>query len=238
MPSLHVLSRKEDLEPARLGGRIVIVLDILFATSTIVHAFAEGTLDVWPTLNSDEASGVASGMADHVIAGEYLAQPIPGFASAMPLLLSREGLRGKPLVYCTTNGTVALRRAVSAAFVYAGALLNGAALAAHVARAHPNMPVLVVCAGSLGRFSLEDFYGAGHIVSHLDRYPGYELSDAARAAMLLCRGSDARTALLGSRIGRLMQSRDLTDEVEYAARRDTLDVIARWEAGRLRRIDA
>jgi 2-phosphosulfolactate phosphatase len=237
MPSLHVLSRKEDLDPDRLGGRVVIVLDVLFATSTIVHAFAEGVVDVWPTLNSDEANGVAAAMSDRVVAGEYLAQPIPGFASAMPLQLGQENLRGKSLVYSTTNGTVALRRAVSADFVYVGALLNGAALAAHVLRSHPNTPVLLVCAGSLGRFSLEDFYGAGHIVARLEHHGGYELSDAARAAMLLCRGTAARTALLGSRIGRLMQSRGLTDEVEYAARRDTLDVVARLEAGRLRRID-
>ena len=42
MPKLHVLFTKENLDPSRLQGKVVIVLDVLFATSTIVHAFGEG----------------------------------------------------------------------------------------------------------------------------------------------------------------------------------------------------
>jgi 2-phosphosulfolactate phosphatase len=238
MPTLHVLCKKESLDPQRLGGHVVIVLDILFATSTIVHAFGEGVESVWPAMDRDEAAHIAAGMSNCVRAGEYLAEPLPGFASAAPLMLGREALRGNALVYCTTNGTVALRRAADAAFVYAGALLNGAALVAHIACAHPGAPVLVVCAGSVGHFNLEDFYGAGHIVSHFEKYPGYEMNDAAAAAMLLYRGCDAHTALLSSRVGRMMRQRSLQHEVEYAARRDTLDVVPRLQGTHLKRVDA
>ena len=111
-------------------------------------------------------------------------------------------------------------------------------LVAHIVRAHPELPVLVVCSGSVGHFNLEDFYGAGHIVSHFQKYPGYELSDAATAAMLLHRGCDPYTALLSSRVGRMMQKRSLEREVEYVARCDTLDVVACLEDGHLRRVEA
>jgi len=238
VPTIDVLLKKENLDPGRVGRQVIVVLDILFATSTIVHAFSEGVDSVWPALDCDEARGLAARMTNCIRAGEFLAQPVSGFAPAVPLLLGRERLRGRALVYSTTNGTVALRRAAGAAGVYSGALLNGSALVAHIARTHPQAPVLVVCAGSAGHFNLEDFYGAGHIVAHFQQYRGYELSDAAAAAMHLYRGCDARTALLSSRVGKIMRERSLQDEVEYAARLDTLSVVARLQDGRLIRVDA
>src|SRR5262249_38617000 len=56
MPTLHVLLKKEDLDPALIAGRVVIVLDILFATSTMVTALAQGVEAVWPALNGDDAN--------------------------------------------------------------------------------------------------------------------------------------------------------------------------------------
>ena len=39
---IHVLLKKEELDSQRLPGKVVIVLDILFATSSIVAAMAHG----------------------------------------------------------------------------------------------------------------------------------------------------------------------------------------------------
>ncbi len=235
MPSLHVLLKKEDLNPTLLEGRVVIVLDILFATSTMVHAFAEGVEAIWPALNTEDANAVADGIGECLRSGEYLAEHLPGFAPAWPLLLARESLRGRKLVYCTTNGTVALRAATAASFAYVGALLNGAALVAHVRQAHPDTSVLIVCSGSAGNFNLEDFYGAGHFVDLFEKHGAYELNDAARGARLVRRGYDARTVLTGSRVGLMMQARGLTHEVEYCAQLDILSVVARLEGARLTR---
>ena len=238
MPSLHVLLKKEDLQPAHLDNRIVIVLDILFATSTMVHAVAAGVEAIWPALDTDDANRVAAGIGECIRSGEYLAEHLPGFAPAWPLLLGREPLRGKKLVYCTTNGTVALRAATAAAFTYVGSLLNGAALVAHVRQAHPDSSVLIVCSGSMGMFNLEDFYGAGHFVEHFLAHGSYELNDAARGARLLRRGYDARTVLTSSRVGLMMRDKGLTNEVEYCAQLDILDVVARLDSGVLRRVNS
>jgi 2-phosphosulfolactate phosphatase len=238
MPSLHVLLKKEDLSPAHLDGRIVIVLDILFATSTMVHAFAAGVEAIWPALNTDDANRVAEGVGDCIRSGEYLAEHLPGFAPAMPLLLAREPLHGRKLVYCTTNGTIALRAAAGASFAYVGALLNGAALVTHVRQAHSDASILIVCSGSVGNFNLEDFYGAGHFVDHFEKHGAYELNDAARGAKLVRRGYDARTVLMGSRVGLMMQGKGLADEVEYCAQLDILNVVARLDGAALRTVDS
>ena len=239
MPSLHVLLKKEDLKPTHLEDRIVIVLDILFATSTMVHAFSKGVEGIWPALDTNDANVVAEGVGPCIKSGEYLAEHLPGFSAAMPLLLAREPLRGKKLVYCTTNGTVALRASTAASFAYVGSLLNGAALVSHVRAAHPDSSVLIVCSGSVGNFNLEDFYGAGHFVEHFEAHRSYELNDAARGARLLRRGYDARTVLTASRVGLMMRDKGLADEVEYCAQLDILDVVARLDGkGVLRRVNS
>ena len=237
MPQIQVLLKKEDILPTHLEDRVVIVLDILFATSTMVHAFSHGVSGIWPALNTDDANVVAAGVGDCIKSGEYLAEHLPGFSPAMPLLLSREPLLGRKLVYCTTNGTVALRASVGAQDVYAGSLLNGAALVSHVKKTHPDSSVLIVCSGSIGMFNLEDFYGAGHFVELFEEQGSYQLNDAARGARLLRRAYDPKTVLSGSRVGLMMKDKGLLNEVEYCAQFDILNVVARLEYGVLRRVD-
>lgn len=233
---LHVLVTKEELDRERLAGKVVVVLDVLFATSSIVTALAHGAREVLPML--DGAAALAEARlrpaGSYVLAGELDATTLEGFRDPMPLALLREDLAGKALVYSTTNGTVALAKAKDAARAYAAALLDGEAVADALVREAGDATVLLVCAGSAGRFNLEDFYGAGYLVSLLAARGAHELSDAALAARLLHDGRDAFECLASSRVGRLMRSRGLEDEVRFAARKSVFDVVPRLEGGRLR----
>jgi len=83
-----------------------------------------------------------------VLAGELHAETIAGFAHPAPLALLKHGIRGKTVVYSTTNGTVAMTQAAGAARVYCGALLNARRLAEHIVARHPRETVLLVCSGS------------------------------------------------------------------------------------------
>ena len=87
---VHVLYRKEELDHERLEGKVAIVLDVLFATSTIVTALANGATEVIPTL--DEAGARAEAQkhpAGSHPAGELYAETLPGSASPTPLALLR-----------------------------------------------------------------------------------------------------------------------------------------------------
>jgi len=233
---LHVLGKKEELDGQRLAGKVVVVLDVLFATTSIAAALAHGATEVIPMLDGEAARAVAAARpaGSFVLAGEYGAETLPGFANPTPLALLDLPLAGKALVYSTTNGTVAVHRAAGAARVYAAALSNGAAVAERVASRAEGDTVLVVCSGSVDAFNLEDFYGAGHLVSLLSRIrPGWELSDAARAARMLHDGADAMACLSESRVGRMMRERGLAREVEWASRKDHLAVVPELRGGRL-----
>jgi 2-phosphosulfolactate phosphatase len=240
MPKLHVLLKREEIDPARLEGKVVVVLDVLFATTTIVHVFSKGIAGIHPTRNRDEAERIAKQVGSCLLAGEDMGRMIPGFAPATPLALaehasSNHSLDGGEMVYCTTNGTQALVAVAQAAHVYVGALINGRALAEHVSTRHPQASVVIVCSGTLDRFNLEDFHGAGHIIDHLMKIGGYTLTDAAHAAVYAYHGCDSRTALFASRVGQIMQSHGLADEVDYACQQDIVDVVPTLVSGRLMR---
>lgn len=237
MAKIHVLLKKEELDGERLPGKTVIVLDILFATSTIVTALAHGAREVVPTLDGEAALAAASAFppGECVLSGELMARTLPGFAHPTPLALLDCNLAGRTVVYSTTNGTVALAKAHEAAHVYAAALLNGAAVVAHIARHHPDETVLIVCSGSADNFNLEDFYGAGYLVSLFARDGlDHEFSDAALAARLLHDHNDGLECLSAARVGRMMLARKLRAEVEFAAGKSRFEVVPRLADGRLR----
>jgi 2-phosphosulfolactate phosphatase len=234
---VHVLGRKEDLDTVRMPGKVAIVVDLLFATSTIVTAVAHGAASVIPALDESAAREEATRHAEgtFVLAGELYAETLPGFAPPTPLALIEHGVVAKKVIYSTTNGTVAVRGAAGAEQVYTAALLNGRAVIGHVLAAHRDRTILIVCAGSMGNFNLEDFYGAGYLVDLLIEQLGEhaDISDAARVARAFYRSGDPFPTLVNCRVGRRMIDRGLEHEIEYAARRSVLDAVPRLERGRL-----
>jgi 2-phosphosulfolactate phosphatase len=234
---VHVLGRKEELDTVRLPGKVAIVLDVLFATSTIVTAVAHGAAAVIPTLDEAAARAESARHPDgaYVLAGELFAETLPGFAPPTPLALLEHGVARKHVIYSTTNGTVALSGAADAGHVYAAALLNGRAVIDHVLAQHAGQTILIVCSGSMGNLNLEDYYGAGYLVDLLAARlgEGADFSDAARVARAFYRSGEPFRTLLDCRVGRMMVARGLEHEIRYAAQLSTLDVVPRLNGGRL-----
>jgi 2-phosphosulfolactate phosphatase len=235
---VHVLTKKEELDTVRVTGKVVVVLDILFATTTMVTALAKGALEVLPVFDEAAARAAAKTCREgcFVLSGELYADTLPGFAHPAPLALLEHGIADKTLIYSTTNGTVAMTRAAGAARVYCGALLNARRLVEHIVATHPRDTVLIVCAGSANNFNFEDFLGAGAFVERFaERLGGAaDFSDAARAALGVYRQSRLPDALLECRVGSMMVRRGLAREVEFACRLDEFPVVPALEDGRLR----
>ncbi|MDH4094290.1 MAG: 2-phosphosulfolactate phosphatase [Betaproteobacteria bacterium] len=235
---IHVLTRKEELDEVRVPGKIVVVLDILFATTTMVAALGHGAAEVLPV--ADESAARAAGARhapdSYVLSGELYAETLPGFAHPAPLALVAHGVRDKTVIYSTTNGTVAMTLAAGAKRVYCGALLNARAVAERIVAEHPRDTVLILCSGSGGNFNLEDFYGAGCFVDRFAQLlgSGADFSDAARAALAFYRASAVPQVLRDCRVGRMMVERGLGHEVEFAARFDALPIVPALEQGRVK----
>jgi len=243
-PSLHVINAKECIAIERLPGRVAVVFDVLLATTTITTALDGGALGVWPVADVDAAHARAAQLTDtpHLLAGEQHLELIPGFASYRPLVLAGERLAGRELVLLTTNGTVALDRCASAHATYAACLRNAAAVAERLCQEHTAQTVLLVCAGSAGRFSLEDFLGAGALAARLlARAPdAWNPTDATRAALAVhqAHAQDIAGCLANTRLGQVLLGLGMADDIHHAAAIDVCATVPRLQAGGRRLVSA
>ncbi|MDA0238116.1 MAG: 2-phosphosulfolactate phosphatase [Proteobacteria bacterium] len=234
---VHVLFKREDLDYERLEGKVAIVLDVLFATTTIIHAIHSGAKDVIPTLNEGAARGVANNYDEsaRLLAGELYGETLPGFLRPTPLRLAEERLSDKTLIYSTTNGTVALKQAAAADEVFVGALINAEALVDHVLSSCAGKTILVVCSGSMGNPNLEDAFGAGYFIDLLKarmRNAGPDaFSDTAEAARMIFKSELSVESLLRSRVGRMMVERGMEEEVRFAANLSTHQTVPKVFGG-------
>src|SRR5215471_1183217 len=106
---VHLLP--DHARPEELHGGVAVVIDVLRATTTIIHALAAGCEAVRPCLEIDEAKKLADGMrAGRVLlAGERGGKPLPDFdLGNSPREFTPKLCRGTTLVFTTTNGTRAL----------------------------------------------------------------------------------------------------------------------------------
>lgn len=156
-----------------------VVIDVLRATTTIITALANGCRQFIPVATVEEALLLKSVYPDALLGGERNALRIADFdLGNSPFEYSPLMVGDKTIIMSTTNGTVALKTAEEAAKVYVGAFVNAAALCNRLA-AEGNSVVLL-CAGTQGRFSLEDALCAGLIAHRLGA--GARLGDSALAA--------------------------------------------------------
>jgi len=198
---------------------VAVVVDVLRATSTIVQALASGYRRVLCCAEIDEARELRERLGEGVLAGERLAQAIPGFDLGNSPAEFVEP-RGETVILTTTNGTRAIVTAAAGAeTVLVGSLLNLAAVAD--AARDAGADVEVVCAGVDGRFTLDDAYCAGRIAGLL----GGERSDAAEAAVRLA-GSFAN-AEEGLRAAENPRQEALGDDLTWCARESVLAIVPR-----------
>jgi 2-phosphosulfolactate phosphatase len=169
--------------PGQLAGGLAVVIDVLRATTTIVHALAAGAICVRPCAEVEEARDLAGGMrAGRVLlGGERHGQPLPGFdLGNSPREYTGKVCKGNTIVLTTTNGTRALLRAAEAERALVAAFVNYSAVCEQLRQ--DSRPLHIVCAGTEGEVSLEDTLLAGALVDFLCQAGEVQLNDAARLA--------------------------------------------------------
>src|ERR1041384_8191351 len=95
------------VEPHELAGKLVVVIDVLRATTMIIHALAAGAKAVIPFLEVAGARELAERLPGQaVLGGERGGNRIAGFdLGNSPLEYTPAAVGGKTLVFTTTNGT-------------------------------------------------------------------------------------------------------------------------------------
>jgi len=180
---VHVHLLPELARPGCLAGSVTLVIDVLRATTTIIHALAAGCTSVRPCAEVEEAKELAGGMpaGKVLLGGERHGSPLAGFdLGNSPREYTCQACRGTTLVITTTNGTRALLRAAEAERVLIGAFVNYSAVCEQLRQ--DLRPIHILCAGTEGEATLEDTLLAGAVVDYLCEEMEISLNDSARLA--------------------------------------------------------
>jgi 2-phosphosulfolactate phosphatase len=147
------------------SDRIVVVTDVLRATSCMVSALEHGIDHIVPVAELQEAQALA--LQGYLTAGERNGEQVEGFdLGNSPYSYIENDFSGRKLAMTTTNGTLALSKAAPIAKdVIAGAFINLSAVVGYLQDAQDS--VLVLCAAWKGKVNLEDSLFAGALVSLL-----------------------------------------------------------------------
>ena len=151
-----------------LRGKSAVIIDVLRATSSMVTAISNGAKKVIPVEDMSDAVKIAHTMdnRDYLLCGEKNGVKIEGYhLGNSPLEYTPDVIADKTLIFNTTNGTKAIKKASLANRIYIGAFLNQQSILD--ALTHHDDEVVLICSGWRGRLALEDTLFAGSLLYHL-----------------------------------------------------------------------
>jgi 2-phosphosulfolactate phosphatase len=229
--------------PEELAGGMVVVIDVLRASTTITHALAAGASEVIPCLEIDDARQAASRLEPGraILGGERSGLPIDGFdLGNSPQDYTPQSVGGKTVVFTTTNGTKAMMQCRQASQVVIGSFVNFLAVCRTLTRSPA--PIHLLCAGTAGKITREDAALAGSIAFMLlyTNRDHFQLNDQAAIVLEMGRqilaaaveSEDQRLAidnahqvLAASQGGRNLKRIGLADDIIEAAQIDRFSLV-------------
>lgn len=219
------------------GRSLIIVVDVLRASSSIVTLLSRRASHVIPAADIDAARSFKQRFPDHLLCGERGGLPPEGFDYGnSPVEFSRIDFAGSGVILATSNGTRILSELAGAPAVIVGSMLNRTACAqvALAVAGERQLDISVVCSAGGSTFALEDALGAGAIVDAASAIDGsLALSDAARFGRdaFLSAAGDMEDAVASAYHARDLIEAGFAEDVAYCARLDAIDVAPVLERG-------
>ena len=219
-------------EAARSDG-LIIVVDVLRASSTIITAIANGALSFLPALRIREARSIAKAIPDSLLGGERKGWRIPGFhLGNSPLEYTSKIVHNKNIVFTTTNCTKVLeecKQLISSPEVYIGAFLNITATVREARRFLDRGKgcISIVQAGSSGKSSLDDLLCAEIMNSMIQTEDEQPSVSSMRKMMSLI----SYVVLSNTKHGRYLSRIGFQDDLRYCSQIDTVNLVPRLESG-------
>ena len=218
-------------------GDLIIVVDVLRCTSTIVTALANGATDVTAVKSVSEARALKSKNPTSILAGERGGLPPKGFELGnSPRDFTAKKVKGRSIIITTSSGTQAINNASKAETVLMGSFLNLTAVAEKALQtaAAKDVGLTVVMSGRIGSFSLEDYLCAGGIVTKWEDEE-LEFSDAAYASLLGYKAAsrDLLDHILRGTHAQGLVNLGLGEDVSFCCERDRYAVVLILKDGRI-----
>lgn len=210
---------------------IVVLADILRATTSICAAFENGVKEIIPVASLEIAKEYKD--KGFLVASEQDGKKLEwaDFGNSA-FNFSSEAVSGRTLVYCTTNGTRAIEIAKHAEKIAMGAFVNISALCGWLVKENRN--VVILCSGWKNKFCLEDSLFAGALAEKLLSEPGYTTCcDSVQASMDLWHSArgDVHAYLEKAAHRHRLKKLGLDDVIPYSFTPDTTIVVPVYKHG-------
>jgi 2-phosphosulfolactate phosphatase len=169
-PTLHTCFSPALLHLYDLNNTVVVIIDVLRATSTIATALFNGAKAVIPVDSVAKCMEIGRKIAC-ITAGERDGMIAEGLQYGnSPFEYSKEFINNKTLVLTTTNGTKLLHMALErgAGQVVTGSFPNLSAVCEFLLSRHQN--VVLGCAAWKDRVNIEDMLFAGAVISRVKEH--------------------------------------------------------------------
>ncbi len=217
--------------------RTVVVIDVLRACSTITNALNNGARSIVPVADMAQAGKIASNLdqQSYLLGGERGGVKIEGYhLGNSPLEYTPKTVRGRTIIFNTTNGTVAIDSARAAEHLLIGSFLNAGRVVDFIRDAGNDLTI--ICAGWRNRVSLEDTLCAGLML--YDLWEGTEPKSVSDTAHIAFSQYDHdrenfREALLRCNHAQWLASQGHEDDVDYCLQLDALPVLPYYQDSRL-----
>ncbi len=215
---------------------IVVVIDVLRATSAICAAFDNGIKSIIPVPTVEEALEYQK--KGFLVGAERKGQIVEGFDFGnSPFSYMKEEFRGKEVVLTTTNGTKSLDVAKEAETVVVASFLNLDAICKWLEVQDRN--VLCLCSGWQDKFNLEDTICAGAISDYLintGNFISEEDSTIAAKYLYLSAKDNCFGYLKSSSHRKRMKNFNLNEDIKYCLTPNQTNVIPILKNGKLVKI--
>ncbi|HEY0612257.1 MAG TPA: 2-phosphosulfolactate phosphatase [Chitinophaga sp.] len=231
-PSLEVCLSPALLHLYDVKNSIVVIIDVLRATSTICTALYNGAAKVIPVASVEECVNIGRQL-EAITAGERDGKIAEGLAYGnSPFEYPRDFVEGKTLVLTTTNGTKLLHMAKDAIQIITGSFPNLSAVCDYLTAQGQN--VILGCAAWKDRVNMEDTLFAGAVVSRIREHFSVNCDSALAAETLY---NNARNDLYGfmkqaSHFQRLSRY-GLEKDIQYCLTPDGANVLPLLKNGEL-----
>ncbi|MCX6252815.1 MAG: 2-phosphosulfolactate phosphatase [Bacteroidetes bacterium] len=204
---------------------IIVLSDILRATTSVCAAFENGIKSIIPVASLDEARSLKE--KGYMVASELDGKKLDfaDFGNSA-FGFTRDKIEGKTLVYCTTNGTRALEMAKTANTIAIGAFINITALKEWLLT--KNEDVVILCSGWKNKFCLEDSLFAGALTEMLLQSGSYQSEcDSAEASVDLWKAAknDPISYIQKAAHRRRLANLGLDDVIPYSFTMDLTRVV-------------
>jgi 2-phosphosulfolactate phosphatase len=214
---------------------IVVVIDILRATSSITYGIENGATAIIPVEHVEDCLPYAE--SGFLLAAERNGEVVAGYDFGnSPFSYTKEKVNGKTIVLTTTNGTKAMQMAQArAAQVVIGSFLNLTSLCDWLKV--QDKDVLLLCAGWKDKFNLEDTLFAGAVVNALRKdFVHFDDSCVAAEDMYLMAKHDLRTYLHKSSHSHRLEQLNIEKDVQFCLKLDVCKAIPVLEGDRLTKL--